>query len=120
MNETENESGASNPIYRLRKGCIAIRLSTALTENFELFRQKKNLPNLTLIVDCKTRWNSTKQMIDRFEVLEEAYIMTINSATDQKVRDSCSLNCEEIQYIKKVNTLLACFDDITNWLSAQR
>lgn len=73
-----------------------------------------------LVNDVSTRWNSTKQMIDRSELLEDAYIMTINSACDKDIRDLCSLNNEQIDYIKKMNNLLACFEDTTNWLSAQR
>lgn len=57
------------------------------------------------------------------EVLEEAYVfMSINSAVDQKIRDSSVLNSREIKCIKKVDTLLlACLNNTTNWLlSAQR
>ena len=77
-------------------------------------------PDLTLLNDICTRWNSTKYMIDRFLLLEDAYLMTINGCLDKNIRKLCSLTNNQILYIKKVNELLSVFEYTTLWLSSQR
>ncbi|KAG2211387.1 hypothetical protein INT46_001618 [Mucor plumbeus] len=76
------------------------------------------LPDLAIILDCSTRWNSTKNMIDRFLAVKEAYKLKINS--DDDARKNCSLNDEQIQYITIVNEVLSKFEKITVWLSSQQ
>jgi hypothetical protein len=73
------------------------------------------LLDLAVILDCSTRWSSTKDMIDRFLAAKEAYKLTINSGNN--VRKNCSLNDEQIQYITIVNETLA-IEIITVWLSS--
>ena len=115
-----NKSGAedNNPIDRFRKGCVKIKLSNQLTCVFESNKKILKLPDLAIIVDCSTRWHSTKHMIDRFLVVKEAYRLTVNS--DDDIRENCSLNDEQIQYITIVNEVLTKFEKITVWLSSQQ
>ena len=120
MEKNQNDAECMNPIYRLRRGCIAIKLSNKLSQNFECYRDQMKLPDLTLLNDICTRWNSTKYMIDRFLLLEDAYLMTINGCPDENIRNLCSLTNNQILYIKKVNGLLSVFEYTTLWLSSQR
>ncbi|KAG2232816.1 hypothetical protein INT48_005684 [Thamnidium elegans] len=69
-------------------------------------------------LDCQTRWNSTKVMIDRFLIMKEAYRLTINSEDD--LRQDCSLNNAQIEYIMNIQKILTKFENITSWLSNQQ
>lgn len=77
-----------------------------------------NLPDLSILIDCQTRWNSTKVTIDRFLILKEAYRLTINS--EDELREDCSLNNAQIEYIINIQKILTKFENITSWLSSQQ
>ena len=104
----KNGSENDNPIDRLRKGCEKIKLSNQLTCVFEANKKMLKLPDLAIILDCSTRWNSTKNMINRFLAVKETYKLTINS--DDDALKNCSLNDEQIQYITIVNEILSKFE----------
>ncbi|KAG2228397.1 hypothetical protein INT48_002075, partial [Thamnidium elegans] len=119
MKDVESDSSKKdNPIVRLRKGCGKIRLSSQLNSLFETNKNMLKLPDLSIIVDCQTRWNSTKVMIDRFLIMKEAYRLTINSEDD--LRRDCSLNNAQIEYIMSIQKILTKFENITSWLSSQQ
>lgn len=102
----------------MRKGCGKIRLSSQLNSIFQTNKNMLNLPDLSILIDCQTRWNSTKVMIDRFLILKEAYRLTINS--EDELREDCSLNNAQIEYIINIQKILTKFENITSWLSSQQ
>ncbi|GAA5811624.1 hypothetical protein MFLAVUS_005064 [Mucor flavus] len=68
--------------------------------------------------DCKTRWNSTKDMIGCFLVVKQAYDHAINQ--DDSIREVCVLTSEDVKYLEILDSLLTIFEAVTNWLCSQK
>ena len=93
--ENNNKLNADTPIQKLRLGCKLIKRRNRLKTQFKEIRERLQLPKLNLRKDCPTRWNTCKDMVERFIILKDAYNHVV--AGDEKLRKLCYIN-EEFKY----------------------
>lgn len=117
-NINEAEYFTETPIEKLRLGCKLIKRRSKLQEAFKNIRNRLQLPKLNLKKDIPTRWNTTKDMVERFLILKDAYNHVV--AGSEELRDACYINQEELQYLEKLNDYLDIFYATTLFLCSQR
>lgn len=113
-----NINEAETPIEKLRLGCKLIKRRSKLQEAFKNIRNRLQLPKLNLKKDMPTRWNTTKDMVERFLILKDAYNHVV--AGNEELRDACYINQEELHYLEKLNDYLDIFHATTLFLCSQR
>lgn len=125
--ERRNQTSSNNnslptrlsPLNKLRNGCVNIKRNSSLEKAFKSYRDYLKLPRLLLKYDSKTRWNSSLDMISRYLILQEAYDHAFRDQ-DQAIKQKCSLDGDEVKFLKELKYLLANFYTITMWLCSQR
>lgn len=132
-NENENESESDDsddddedkyivntdtPIQKLRLGCKLIKRRSKLNAQFKEIRERLQLPRLNLRKDCPTRWNTCKDMVERFIILKDAYNHVV--AGNEELRKLCYINEEEFKYLEILNDYLEIFHVTTLFLCSQR
>ena len=103
-------------IKKLRKLITVIRKSTKVLEELENLFNIEGKQFLRPILDCKTRWNSTYQMINRACFLKEYIQMALVRSPDLS---SYFPEENEWELYKDLNEFLEQFYDATTTLSSQ-
>ena len=68
--EDKDIVNTDTPIQKLRLGCKLIKRRSKLRAQFKEIRERLQLlPRLNLRKDCPTRWNTCKDMVERFIIL---------------------------------------------------
>lgn len=101
-------------LEKLRKGVAGIRKSPQRREIFKMKCALAKLPIKTLILDVKTRWNSTFWMMHRCQELRIPYDATIKSVPKLK---KYSLSDHEWARISDLVQLLNPFREATEMIS---
>ena len=98
-----------------------IHFCTLRSSPQRLHRFKEKLPpgakGLTLILDVRTRWSSTHQMLARALHLQDAYVSVCNVDDDLTAH---KLTTKDWDYLKNLVKLLEPMADLTRQLSASR
>ncbi|CAB5213516.1 unnamed protein product [Rhizophagus irregularis] len=104
-------------IPKLRKLIVKIRASPQRRERF--FRQcnSQNIKELNLILDVKTRWNSTYLMLKR--ALELQVPLDNIAAIDRELNDFSILS-DEWKIIEELCRVLKIFQDATEYMSQSK
>src|ERR1700730_16769850 len=97
-------------LIRLRRGIIYIRGSPQRRQKFHNICLSNELEPLDLILDVRTRWNSTFQMMSRALQLKDAY-------NDMPDMDGMKMDEADWLIIGAVARLLGTFDTYTKVLS---
>jgi hypothetical protein len=116
--ENNDKLNADTPIQKLRLGCKLIKRRNKLKTQFKEIRERLQLPKLNLRKDYPTRWNTCKNMVERFIILKDAYNHVV--AGDEKLRKLCYINEEEFKYLVILNDYLEIFHATTLFLCSQR
>ncbi|XP_033173496.1 zinc finger BED domain-containing protein 1-like [Drosophila mauritiana] len=74
-----------------------------------------NLPDLKLIQDVSTRWNSTFKMLERLVVLKDALILTLST-----LRSELNLSQNEWAIVEELLPILKPFMEVTEEISAEK
>ena len=71
----------------------------------------KDISGTTKQIKLYVRWNTTKDMVERFLILKDAYNYVV--AGNEELRDACYINQEELYYLEKLNEYLDIFHATT-------
>lgn len=107
----------TNIIKKLRKVVKKIRKSVKLRQKLNKCCLMYNVPYRVLIIDVKTRWNSTYHMILRAKELKVPLRVL---CVHDKSLNSLQLTDEEWSYLSVVQKLLVKFDRATKLMSMER
>ena len=80
----------------------------------EEFQERLNVPQLSVVQDVATRWNSSLHMLERTSQMKEA--VCLYSANNNKIKP---LSASDDDLLKKCVSLLKPFDDVTKDISAE-
>lgn len=110
-------SSVSDTILTIREVVTKIKDSPKRSSFFKSICASKKLPPLKLMLDCRTRWNSTLAMITRCIKLRDA----LEELTQTHVDFSqYAISTAQWKYLEKVVELLSPFEDLTAYLSGQK
>lgn len=76
-NKALNDPSLSKVLGKVRSVVTFFHKSNIATELLKVKQEGLNLPTHRLIMDCKTRWNSTYSMLERFLEQSPAILATI-------------------------------------------
>lgn len=105
-------------VNKVRNIVIYIKNSVVMSDKLRKIQLDNNVPEgsvVKMIVDVKTRWNSTYHMLSRF-------IQMLKPVNEILLDDTSSpdmLSSSEIEELKQLNELLKPFDYITTNLSGE-
>lgn len=111
-----NNDEMTNVITKVRKVCKKIRLSVALADNLKDFCTALKIKFMKPILDCKTRWNSSCDMLEVFLRLKSAINMLIENSdalADYK------FSASDWDAIETIINYLKIFKQVSNILSGQ-
>ncbi|CAB5217264.1 unnamed protein product, partial [Rhizophagus irregularis] len=117
MNNMDATINAGEIIPKLRRLVVKIRLSPQRQERFVRHSEAANLKDLKLILDVKTRWNSTFDMLNRAFEMREAIDAMVNSDRDLR---SFEITDDEWNKIKEIISVLKIFVQTTKILSSAK
>ncbi|CAB4493214.1 unnamed protein product [Rhizophagus irregularis] len=107
-NEPSNENSGGSLIHKLRTLIKKIKASPQQQEKFKAQCKVANISNLNVILDVRTRWNSTHDMLMRARTLKER----------QNLR-ALSINEEEWVRLSEIEELLKCFAKATKQICGE-
>ncbi|KAF9270912.1 hypothetical protein BGZ74_006806, partial [Mortierella antarctica] len=90
-----NNTPTRNPLVKLREGIVKIRTSPLKLDKFK----DSSGSHLVLLLDVRTRWNSTYKMIEHAIRLKDAYVRICN-VDDDLVK--YSLQESDWQYLEEL------------------
>lgn len=90
--------------------------STVAAERLRGTLRQMQLPDLKLIMDCPTRWNSTLYMLKRFSHMKDAIVSTM-ALTNPSM---ATLSPNEWEAITEACEVLQPFEEVTTEISAER
>ncbi|CAB5202316.1 unnamed protein product [Rhizophagus irregularis] len=94
-NEPSNENSGGNLIHKLRTLIKKIKAFLQQQEKFKAQCKVANISNLNVILDVRTRWNLTYDMLMRARILKEPINTLSNS--DQNL---CALSINEEEWVR--------------------
>ncbi|KAK8916160.1 hypothetical protein KSP39_PZI022402 [Platanthera zijinensis] len=100
-------------IQNVRESVLYINASDARLIDFSKIVKTLSLPTRKLILDCKTRWNSTYQMLSTAVVLKNAFSMY----SDMDDHFNTCPTQEEWEKVELVCEILGVFNRTTNLIS---
>jgi hypothetical protein len=119
INKSLKDSHAELIIAELRKLISAFKNSTKSTQELQKRAKEKGLPYLKLKLSCPTRWNSTYEMIRRFNAMEELISSILKDPTcDIEVPSYPSLT--QLKEIQEFEKILAPLNELTTALCADK
>ncbi|CAB5370059.1 unnamed protein product [Rhizophagus irregularis] len=116
-NELLNNDEVSEVVPKLRKLVVKIHASPQRREKFSRQCEAAHLPDKELVVDVKTRWNSTFEMIERSLELREA--LDNIAIADRDLRKWEIIDAEW-DLLKQIKKLLYIFLRATLYISHGR
>ncbi|CAB4403650.1 unnamed protein product [Rhizophagus irregularis] len=102
-NEPSNQNSGGSLIHKLRTLIKKIKASPQQQEKFKAQCKVANISNLNVILDVRTRWNLTHDMLMRARTLKEPINTLSNS--DQNLR-ALSINEEKWVHLSEIEELL--------------
>ena len=119
MDDFEEIFDASSIIQRIRKIVKTVRNSPQERKIFSDI-VSSTLPGspLNLLLDVKTRWNSTYLMLKRALDLQKAVEMYL--LRNEKIKAYCTLSSVEWMALSEVVTLLEPMEEATRYLSKSK
>ncbi|GBC12416.2 zinc finger BED domain-containing protein 1-like [Rhizophagus irregularis DAOM 181602=DAOM 197198] len=114
IGETTNE--LMSVIYKLRKLVVRIRASPQRRERFQQQCVAIELPELELLPDIKTRWNSTEIMIERALKLRQALHNFTSADRDLK---HYLFSDNEWKLIEEIHLLMQYFKICSDYITGQ-
>ena len=119
MDDFEEILDASSIIQRIRKIVKTVRNSPQERKIFSDI-VSSTLPGspLNLLLDVKTRWNSTYLMLKRALDLQKAVEMYL--LRNEKIKADCTLSSVEWMALSEVVTLLEPMEEATRYLSKSK
>ncbi|EXX56006.1 hypothetical protein RirG_220070 [Rhizophagus irregularis DAOM 197198w] len=108
---------AGEIIPKLRKLIVKIRSSPQYKERFARQAEAADLKGLNLILDIRTWWNSTHDMLERALEMREALDATASSDKDLRIFE---LNENEWNTIKEIMSVLKVFIRATKVVSSAK
>lgn len=87
---------------------------------FKDYCKELNIKPLSLILDVRTRWNSTYDMLERALTMLDAYNKTCNNAEAKDAIRYLAISEREKEYITKVKDILKPFKSATTWISGEK
>ncbi len=119
MDDFEEIFDASSIIQRIRKIVKTVRNSPQERKIFSDI-VSSTLPGspLNLLLDVKTRWNSTYLMLKRALDLQKAVEMYL--LRNEKIKADCTLSSVEWMALSEVVTLLEPMEEATRYLSKSK
>lgn len=96
---------------------LGLAMYRSSPQRLEKFKEHCDNKKLVLILDVKTRWNSTYHMIERAILLRNAYVGICN--VDDDLSDF-SLQESDWKYLEQVCALLKRFDTMTTKISGSQ
>lgn len=115
-NEDEEIEG-TGVINKLRKVIVKIRSSPQRRQKYLQFCRSSGLDELMVILDVKTRWYSTYEMICRAVKMREA--IDIYTSCDADLRD-LSLQDSEWELLSEILNFLKVFEETTKFLCQEK
>ncbi|GKA01116.1 zinc finger BED domain-containing protein RICESLEEPER 2-like protein [Tanacetum coccineum] len=100
-------------IKKVRESISFINASEARTKTFNDLAQQMKLPNNKLILDCKTRWNSTYEMLVGAYKFKEVFPKYEERDPDF---DSCPLKDDWVR-VEQICEILEVFNNVTHIIS---
>ncbi|GJR45390.1 zinc finger BED domain-containing protein RICESLEEPER 2-like protein [Tanacetum coccineum] len=100
-------------VQKVHASVSYINASDSRLKVFSQVAQQLHLPERKLILDCKTRWNSTYKMLSTAIIFKEAFSM-------YEVRDPLYKHCpsdDDWEKIESICETLQAFDSCTNIIS---
>ncbi|KAG2228607.1 hypothetical protein INT48_006894 [Thamnidium elegans] len=100
---------------------------TAERDSSSTFKRNKNLISCLShvinivchdLIDKGLQSKAPTEDVNMEKFMKDAYRLTINSEDD--LRQDCSLNNAQIEYIMNIQKILTKFENITSWLSSQQ
>jgi len=89
--------------------------SSGALHKLQKHQKQMSLPDLKLIQECKTRWNSAYHMMERILKLKEPVLSTLAITNN----DLNCINEEEWQTVSTACEFLKIFDELTTEMSAE-
>lgn len=113
-NKTLNGPSLSKVLGKVRSVVTFFHKSNIATELLKVKQERLNLPTHRLIMDCKTRWNSTYSMLERFLEQRPAILATLLDGNVKRLNqkgkivagmlDSEIQRCEFVEVMKIMMT----------------
>ena len=104
---------ASDLLTKCRPIATYFNHLAASQEELKKILERLNVPQLSVVQDVATRWNSSLHMLERTSQMKEA--VCLYSANNNKIKP---LSASDDELLKKCVSLLKPFDDVTKNISA--
>jgi hypothetical protein len=118
LSEVISDVSRRDSLTKLRRVVIYIRASPQRRHKFGAYCGLSGLPNKELILDVRTRWNSTYDMLERAIELKSAIDAMVQAEDFPRVDDK--LSDDDWMFLKQAATLLEPFKILTKQLSGSQ
>lgn len=99
---------------------VLFRVSSNLARTYNDVCRKVDLPSTKLVLDCKTRWNSTYNMLE-VALQQLAAYNRVFKDLDARDKDRClEINSSEEVSLRRLRDVLKPLNDATKWASASK
>lgn len=108
----DSQKNIKTVILKCKKISTHFNHSVIAQKNLQEIQRRLGQPNLKVIQDCTTRWNSTYYMLERFLKIKDSVCLYINDSNIEPIL------ADEWKIMENLISLLGSFEEATRELSS--